>query len=579
MHKISLLLFSSLFFFSLDAKEFCIIASSAKHFSSDNIQKFSHRFPSGFLQQQDKYAVLKIDSFSTYTETKKKLFEVKKYYKQAFIINCTSRQEESIPSTQPITNFKQPELTEPKISKKHPIQIAPIQASHMENSPVLNEPTILHKHQISPSNHYLQKDSYDILNFKNYLSALFEHNDDAQGLFYQKKIDYLTNEIQKDRYNFDIFLNAYARTGQYISTQQTNTPNFQAGGFDESGVGLAINANKLLYDGQYHLINHNYDILNKRLADITALNAKEKLSILGMTIYSNLYTSQEKLRIFRAMYKKQKRMTQIINAGYNEGKNSTLNYIDSQNNLLTLQRALLSQKYLHIHNENILRHSTKSKSEKHYKLIRESINFHLDSLVDLQKIAIQNSSDIALESNKLKINQTDFLAQKRRYYPTINFQSHYGYGAANDALYFKNFNGIGFSRYWEAGLTLQLPIYNRKDIILNKEKELNTILKQKTVLSAKSREILLTLENSYNSLQRIQSQQVILQKQADLSLQKIDVAKESYFLGVAQYKDYSDAMRSYITYSLQLIDLKENYTKEMFLLGTLIGKRELYEQN
>jgi len=103
----------------------------------------------------------------------------------------------------------------------------------------------------------------------------------------------LLNEIKKDKYGFDIFLNAYARTGSYISTQQTNLPTKQPGRFDESGIGAAINANKLLYDGQYTLINRNYDILQKRLANIKALNAKEKLLLFGLNIYSNLFISQE----------------------------------------------------------------------------------------------------------------------------------------------------------------------------------------------------------------------------------------------------------------------------------------------
>ena len=443
--------------------------------------------------------------------------------------------------------------------------------------PLLQEPSIASIYQSRESDKFFPSKSYDVLAFTSYLPALFEYNDNAEELFYQKKIDYLQNEIEKDRYNFDIYVDGYAKTGKYISTQQLNIPNIQTGAFEESGIGTALNANKLLYDGKYHFVNHTYDVLNKRLADITAINTKEKLAVLGLSIYSNLYASQEKLRIFKDIYKEQEGMTLRISKGYDEGKNSALDNIDAYNGLLSLKRVILNQKYIHVHNENILKHSIKSKGEKPYKLFPEKINFELASLMDLQKQAIKGSSDIALESNRLKINQTEYLIEKRRYYPVVRFQSHIGYGTAQDSLYFKDFNSEGFSSYWEAGLTFQIPIYNRKDIILNKEKALNRVLKQKSTLSAKSREILLAVEDSYNSLQKYKYQKDILEQQVTLSSKKIIIAKEEYLIGKAEYRDYSNALTSYLNYCLQLVELEEDYTKEMYILGILTGKKELYE--
>ncbi len=472
-------------------------------------------------------------------------------------------------------------LDEPSIVQKslHNNGVDFSSISQTDTIPSLDDPRVAQNYQIPNKNKNAVNNIYDILDFKNYLAALFEYNENAKELFYQKKIDYLLNDIQKDKYGFDIFVDAYARTGSYISTQQTNLPTVQPGRFDESGVGAAINANKLLYDGQYTLINKNYDILNKRLANIKALNAKEKLLLFGINIYSNLFISQEKLKLFQEMYNKQAQMQKSIEKAYNLGAASTLNYIDSKNDLLNLKRAILSLTYEHLHNEYILRHSIKAKGEKKYSLMPGKINFAFDSLRNLQKQAIQNSSDIAVESNKLKINQTDLFAQKRRYYPTVNFNSHLGYGVANDALFFKNFNNTGFSSYWELGLRVNIPLYNRGDIILNKEKELHTILLQKNVLSLKTREILTEVERSYHSIQMIQQQQGILQEQITLLHKKVEIAAKLYHAGSVQYRDYSDAVKNYLEYKSQEIDLNERYTKEMFLLAVLIGKRDLYGQN
>lgn len=471
-------------------------------------------------------------------------------------------------------------LDEPSIvQKRHFRDVNISNVSQTDKRPLLEDPKILQKYQISNSNKNAHNNNYDILNFKNFLAALFENNENAQELFYQKKIDYLLNEIKKDKYGFDVFLNGYVRTGSYISTQQTNLPTTQPGRFDESDIGAAINANKLLYDGQYTLINRNYDILQKRLANIKALNAKEKLLLFGLSIYSNLFISQEKLKLFQKMYDKQAIMQKKIEKAYNLGSTSSLNYIDSKNDLLNLKKAVLSLTYEHLHNEYILRHSIKAKGEKRYSLIQEKMNFFFDSLSDLQKEAIQNSSNIALESNKLKINQTDFVAQKRRYYPSVNFNSHLGYGVANDSLFFKNLNNTGFSPYWGLGLTVKIPLYNRGDILLNKEKELNNILLQKNILSLKSREILIEVERTYHSIQMIKQQQGILQEQVRLLHKKIEIAEKLYNAGAVPYRDYSDAVKNYLEVKSQVIDADERYTKEMFLLASLIGKRDMYGQN
>ena len=448
------------------------------------------------------------------------------------------------------------------------------------SKPILKEPVLSKRYQILKNEPKKAANDYDNLTFHSYLDALFEFNENAQELFYKKKIDYLLNEIKKDKYGFDVFLNVYARTGSYISTQQTNLPlTKQRGSFDESSVGATINVNKILYDGSYRLTQKTYDILNKRVANIKALNAKEKLLLMGVNIYSNLYLSQEKLKLVEKMYEKQVKMQKSIEKAYNLGATSTLNYIDSKNDLLNLEKQILLLKYSHLHNEYILRHSIKAKGEKKYKLTPEKIKVSYSSLSDLQKQAIQNSSDIALESNKLKINQTNLFVQKRRYYPTLSFNSYLGYGASNDALFFKNLNNKSFSPYWQLALNVKIPLYNRGDIALQKEKEVHSILVQKNTLSLKTREILIEVERSYHSLQMIREEQDILQQQISLLYKKIKITTKLYHAGAAQYRDYSDAVKNYLAYKMQEIDLKERYIKEMFLLATLTGKRELYGTN
>jgi len=531
-----------------------------------NYKRFIQTIPKDLRQnthlcKEGKYIVAFYKSASSYQALGNALKKVRGHgYKQAFLTKRSKCEE-----------YKLKKMRKKVSHKKLPKKILP--------RPVLKEPILFNKYQIPRYMHKVKTDNYDVLNFHSYIDALFEYNENALEMFYQKKIDYLLNRIQKDRYGFDVFVNAYTRTGSYLTPKQVNLPTTQPGRFNESSVGAAINANKLLYDGQYSLINKNYDILNKRLANIKAINTKEKLLLLGVNIYSSFFISQEKLKLFKKMYVQQSKMEKNIEKIYGLGATSTLNYIDSKNDLLDLKKAVLSLTYTHLHNEYILRHSIKAKGKKKYVLTPQQVNFSFDSLSDLQKQAIQNSSDLAIESNKLKMNQTDFFAQNRRYYPSVNFNSNIGYGVANDSLLFKNLNNTGLSPYWELGIRVNIPLYNRGDIVLNKEKELQSILLQKNILSQKTREILIEVERSYHSLKMIQKQQSILEEQVKLLQKKMQTAKRLYLAGAAQYRDYSDAMKNYLEYKSQIIDLKQNKIKEMFILATLIGKRELYEQN
>ena len=419
---------------------------------------------------------------------------------------------------------------------------------------------------------------YDTLNFRSYMDALFEHNENAKDVFYQKKIDYLSNEIQKDKYGFDIFLSAYAKTGSYISTQQTKQKPIQKPQrFHESGTGVVLNINKLLYDGEYWLLQQNYNILNKRVADIKAINTKEKLSLVGVNIYLNLLNSQEKLEIFQNIYKLQQKIYQNIQKRYSLGVVSILDYIDAKNDMLNLERNILLLQYTHLHNEYILRHSIKSKGKNPYKLLPLKINISYDSLTQLQQEAIQNSSDIALISNTLKTSQTNLLKEKRRYYPTITFNSYVGYGAASDTLFFKDFDKLSFAPYGELSLNISIPFYNRGDIILKKERELHTILLQKNLLSQKTREILIEVERSYHLLQTLHNQEKILQQQLHLLEQKRKVVTKLFDAKTISYKKYADTLKTYLDYKIQMIDLHQQSIRENFILAILIGKKDLYE--
>ena len=570
-------------FSSLEAKESCIIAHSSKVLSSSAKKRFLDRFPDGVVFKYGGHYEYKLENFQSYHDALKKLPNVKRYYRDAFIINCAKKINSNIlaravvsKGTYSSSEFDKPvSLNEVNLNKREGhIPLTSLKVSIVNDVPKLNEPKFSENYGIPLPPKMLKSEVYDIFNFKKYIDALFEYTDKAKEAFYQKKIDYLLSEIKKDKYNFDVFVDAYVRTGTAIGVQNGNAPNVNG---DYTGAGTAVHVNKLLYDGGYSLINNTYDVLYKRLADIEELNAKDKLVILGTSVYSNLYVSQENLRLFKKIYEKQKLLNQYIKEGYKKGKISKLDYIDSKNDLFNLKRTIMDLKYQYLHNSFILRHSIKSKSKRAFKLYPEKVSLNVDGLVLLQKEAINHSSDIARESSILKIKQTDLIFQKRRYYPKLDFQSYLGYGLSKDNTF--DFNNYGKGKYWEMGLYLKIPIYNRNDIRLNEQKETYNILREKAVFSSKQRDVLIQVDRSYHEIKRIKEQMDIIKEQLSLVADKLKIVKKRYMSGMSPYKDYSDAVKGFINYENQLLKIEQKYIQEVSILSILVGKRDFYEQN
>ncbi|MDX1807967.1 MAG: TolC family protein [Sulfurospirillaceae bacterium] len=587
---IKLFLIIALFISIVDAKKACIVTFSTKVVFPADKNIFLKRFPTGVISKNNGLYTFRLQPFDTYRQAYNMLPQVQKYYHDAFIINCNPEKKANIPTTKALTGKITNDITtipnktqitpviplnEPSLgSSRYNLPLNSLQVSNINKTPKLAEPSILEPYEIPKLSKTDQTQTYDILNFKRYIHTLFDFNDQAQESFYQKKIDYLISDIRKDRYNFDVYVDGYLSTGTSIAAQGGNAPNVNG---DYTGTGIAINANKILYDGGYKLVNNEYDILNKRLADIEELNAKDRLAILGTQIYSNMYSAQEELKIYKNIYEKQKFIYDIIKNGYDKGKTAILDYIDSKNDLLNLERTIIDLKYQYMHNDYILRHSIKSRSKKPYKLIPEEIDLNLDSLTLLQKESIHNSGDIARESNILKVKQSDLLFQKRRYYPELRFESYLGYGLSRDRVF--NLSNPGSGAYWELGLYFKLPIYNRDDIRLNKEREQYAVLQQKAVFSGKQRDILIQVERSYNEILRIKQQKNILDMQLKLLSKKMQISKERYLKGVAKYKEYSDSIQTFLEYKDQFIKIDQRYMQEISILSILVGKRDFYEQN
>lgn len=423
--------------------------------------------------------------------------------------------------------------------------------------PKLNEPKIFEEYEIPNKSKNDLSQKYDILSLKQVLKSAFKENQDT--IFYQKKISYLLNEIKKDKYNFDIYLSAYARTGRVTSTKYANSA------YTEEGVRL--NFNKLLYDGDYFLIQ-KYDILNKRLALINELNAKKRLRTLIVTNYINLYFDQESLKVLKIQLQNLKKIFEKIKKLYKQQKISQLAFIKAKTDLLNLQDLYATKLKSYIHNDFVLREILNSHSKKPFLLQPFNIELKIDKFPLLQTKVIKNNSDILKERNNLKLKELDYISTKRKFHPTITFNSFVGYSFTKNKEFDISKQGSGTN--WEIALNLKQPIYNRGDIQLKTQKAKYDLLLQKEKLKSIQKTALINLENLYRTIQFLNIKIDILKQKTDLLKITLNLYTKRFLAGVISYDVYANALNKYIKSLETLQNLKRKVSINKLLLSEML---------
>ena len=543
----------------------CILASSKSQLTLE--KKMNKKlFSNGYIEKQERYYVYKVGPFTTYQEAKESKKQALKYFPHAFIVKSVSADLNVVSKSDSKENALQEKNDQSKI-----VSFTDKRSEANINSPKLN----IVKDGYSQNNEVLKPlkisdtSKYDNLYLQSYLSELFEHNENAKEAFFQQKIDYVLADIQKDKYNFDVYLNGAVSTGEAVNFA-TRSPSTLAT--------ATVNVNKRLYDGGYSL-SDKYEAINKRLAEVSSINAKDRLALLGTALYYDLYNAQERVTMYKTLIEEQKNFKDTIQVKYKNGTSSILDYIDAKNDYVALQRTLSDANYQFLHNEYVLRQSIHSKSSMPLKLFAADVTIAVDlnSTTDIQERAIANNSDIAMESSLVKLKTADLINEQKRYYPTIDFTSSAGIANQNQKVF--NFANNGLVGIWNLGLTANIPLYNRGDIRLNIQKNEYAVMLEENKFSSKIRDILNETQRSQTQLLRLNEQKKYVLELLSLAKKKLDTSKERYLKGLAQYRDYSEALNRVLGYQSDLITIESDIVKESFILSVIVGKREFYEQN
>jgi hypothetical protein len=430
--------------------------------------------------------------------------------------------------------------------------------------PQLNEPKVFSSYEIPKKYKNTLSEKYDILSLNSYLNTIIQNN--KKDGYYKTKIDNILTYIKNSKYNFDVYVDGYVRTGKSLSAKYG-----ASSAYTERGVNFHID--KLLFDGDYFL-KEKYEIINKNLSKMNILNSKNRLKILALSFYSELYFSQERLKTLKTILKNQEKIFKKIKNKFKKGKTDKITFLTAKNDLLSIKKDLLLETQKYVHNDYILRYTLNSHSQKPFLLQNFSLNSDFNSLLEIQKLLIKNNSEIKNEINLLKLKKIELLSQKNRYYPEVKFNSNIGYSETSDKTF--NMSNLDKGTNWELALTFKIPFYNQNKINLNKEKTKYDILIQKTKISKIEKDKLVKAEKLFNSIKFLNKQIEIEKEQVKLAKEKMDILKQKFIVGVSSYEKFSRGVKQYLNYLKNLQQIEKQKSINIGILNILIG-REIVE--
>lgn len=420
--------------------------------------------------------------------------------------------------------------------------------------PLLDDPKIVKNYETK----YDFLEDYDSLSLNNYLKTVTQVNEEK--LNYIEKKSYISSDIASDKYNFDVYIDSYLKTGKRISDDITQDVVY-------TKKGISLHLDKLLFDRDYFL-DSSRDNLEKRLANIDKLDRKNKILVYSILLYSNLYFSGENLKYLKKIFKIQKKIFENIKSKYKNSKKSKLNFLIAKNDLLKIKDSILVEKENYFTLDYSLRHSINSASRKRFMLQPFDISLKINSLPKLQKMIIANSTKIAKGENLLKLKKVFLLSQQKRFIPEIKFISSIGYSDSIE----KKFR-IGSSidtTNWEVGLTARIPLYYKNDITLNDKKARYDVMIEKNNFVDMQKTTLIKGTKLFEKIKITRGRLKIATIQLELLKEKLDIYKNKFLVGMISYEEYSKILNEYFLKRKNTQKLKYNNVINIVLLRVLL---------
>lgn len=406
------------------------------------------------------------------------------------------------------------------------------------------------------------------LTFQEFLQKLLSTDYGFKSQNFRQKAKRLTALLEQSSYDWQIYLNAIARYAKFIDYSLITNKELTVDG--------GINIDKRLFDGKY-LYKDSVRYYKEQLAKIEYLTAKERLSLLGVEIYTQALLARELKNIYEKEYFNQKSFFYLIKERAKAGVASRVDIIDANNDLLELKKTLLQKIYGYVYSDYLLRNSIELNATGPLEL--ENIGFALDEddVSKLYERAYLKNSTIARERLLYGLKKAQVKIDESANLPIIDFRGALFYEYKKDYALTPHQKSSGLN--YNVALNIKIPLFGGSSRSEYKERSKLEALEQKSRLLERVKVIAQKIYKLYSENRRLQQHLQILDKQLSLMRSKLQIVRKRYLDGLSPYRDFNNALRNFLRYIEEKAAIKTAMIRNSAQLNILVGHQISYGQN
>ncbi len=356
-------------------------------------------------------------------------------------------------------------------------------------------------------------------------------------------------QVNTQRYNEQTARQNYnlSRSAQLPGVSGSASQYFQK---DLSIGSYTLNAGFTLYQGGYLQKDKTQKQLALQAANQSVLVTENDITLNIIQYYLNILLDKE-----TAVY--QQNVVNTSKAQLEQGEQKLAVGSVARKDVTQLRSQLANDEYTLISAENTIKQDLLSlkqllqlSSEVQFDIATpDTIISHSEvpSLATVQEYAFNNRPEIKENQLQIQVAQLGLARAKSAYYPTLSLS-----GAVNDLT------GLGSGFYQQAGITLSVPIYSKRQNKTNVENARINIGQAMINLNDTKTTLAANIEKYYLNTINAQSQFTAAREAFKYNEEVYNIANQELALGVSNMVEYLQQKELYVQALQQFIQAKYN---------------------
>ena len=319
-----------------------------------------------------------------------------------------------------------------------------------------------------------------------------------------------------------------------------------------------INSSVVLFNGNYYNNDIKASELSYEAANLDVAAAENDITLEITQAYLNILLANENIEYVKDLVATSESQVKQYQEKYDAGSVAL-------KDLLQLQATLANDKYSLVAAEN-----TKRQNLLALKTILQlpagttleiaipdevSTDILTASLDSVQRYALQTMPQIKSSELVVKKQNVELSKAKAGYWPSLSLNAGISNSYSSDAKY-AYFHQLSDNYIPQAGLTLSIPIYNRKSNAIQVAKSKIQLEQAKLASDNEKTTLMQTVEQAYIDVQNAKSQLAAADEQLNFAKESFRISTEQLKLGANNNVEYLQQKNVYVQAMQQYVQAK-----------------------